>query len=227
MLKERVKGFTLIELLVVIAIIAILAAILFPVFAKAREKAMASSCLSNLKQLGLAMMMYTQDYDQKFMPNSYYCGGYYGSFPSWALVLQPYIKNVGIGLCPTDNTTATPPDAPWSYWINGFVTCADPFSSNAPAITAQIVAPAHVVLMWCGAGATSRGSLYRAWWSWDFNTKATYEAGGSTWYSHPQRHNNGDNFNFCDGHAKWLKTGSLTSRTRTAFGVSYNIDYEG
>ena len=65
---HRRKGFTLIELLVVIAIIAILAAILFPVFAKAREKARTSSCASNLKQLGLAAMMYVQDYDEKFFP---------------------------------------------------------------------------------------------------------------------------------------------------------------
>ena len=65
------RGFTLIELLVVIAIIAILAAILFPVFAKAREKARQSSCLSNVKQLGLGLMMYAQDYDETYMPSGY------------------------------------------------------------------------------------------------------------------------------------------------------------
>jgi prepilin-type N-terminal cleavage/methylation domain-containing protein len=65
-MRSRSKGFTLIELLVVIAIIAILAAILFPVFAQAREKARAASCLSNCKQLGLSQMMYTQDNDERF-----------------------------------------------------------------------------------------------------------------------------------------------------------------
>lgn len=69
------KGFTLIELLVVIAIIAILAAILFPVFARAREQARKSSCLSNIKQLGLGMLMYVQDYDERFPNGQYSAGG--------------------------------------------------------------------------------------------------------------------------------------------------------
>jgi len=92
------KGFTLIELLVVIAIIAILAAILFPVFARAREKARQASCTSNLKQLGLSMHMYAGDYDECFPLLRIYIGGsavYY----QWAL--EPYVKNWDIWYCPS------------------------------------------------------------------------------------------------------------------------------
>jgi prepilin-type N-terminal cleavage/methylation domain-containing protein/prepilin-type processing-associated H-X9-DG protein len=98
------SAFTLIELLVVIAIIAILAAILFPVFAQAREKARQSSCLSNQKQMGLAIMQYVQDADETF-PQAYYypndstsAGGY----NHWSGIVQPYVKNEGIFVCPSD-----------------------------------------------------------------------------------------------------------------------------
>src|SRR2546421_11787534 len=92
-LRKRLKsGFTLIELLVVIAIIAILAAILFPVFAQAREKARAISCVSNLNQIGKATMMYVQDYDE-----TYPCGwdSPTGGKSMWRVVIQPYIQKYG------------------------------------------------------------------------------------------------------------------------------------
>jgi prepilin-type N-terminal cleavage/methylation domain-containing protein/prepilin-type processing-associated H-X9-DG protein len=92
------KGFTLIELLVVIAIIAILAAILFPVFAQAREKARAASCLSNCKQMGLAISMYSQDWEGYPMMSSPA-----GTVPRtrWPDYIQPYVKNQGVFLCPS------------------------------------------------------------------------------------------------------------------------------
>lgn len=108
------RGFTLIELLVVIAIIAILAAILFPVFAQARDMARSAACLSNLKQLGSALMMYTQDYDETFHKGSRMSSpGEYGfgrhtnirGWTNWAWFYGPYIKNVKVFDCPTSPDT--------------------------------------------------------------------------------------------------------------------------
>jgi len=96
-------GFTLIELLVVIAIIAILAAILFPVFAQAREKARAITCISNEKQLALGVLMYSQDYDEKFpLGIGWPGGGLPGVGTGWAGLIYPYVKSVGIFTCPDD-----------------------------------------------------------------------------------------------------------------------------
>jgi prepilin-type N-terminal cleavage/methylation domain-containing protein/prepilin-type processing-associated H-X9-DG protein len=89
----KIRGFTLIELLVVIAIIAILAAILFPVFAQAREKARAITCISNEKQMGLGILQYVQDYDEKFSPANYLING---TETRWYNMVGPYIKNGNI-----------------------------------------------------------------------------------------------------------------------------------
>ncbi|MCC6729132.1 MAG: DUF1559 domain-containing protein [Chthonomonadales bacterium] len=108
MLTKR-RGFTLIELLVVIAIIAIPAAILFPVFAQAREKARQASCLSNLKQTSLAVMMYTQDYDEMYPKAEFWDSGTsFGNYYMWSSVLctQPYIKNLNVLRCPSDQFQA-------------------------------------------------------------------------------------------------------------------------
>ena len=102
---KGIKGFTLIELLVVIAIIAILAAILFPVFAKAREKARQISCASNEKQLGLAFIQYQQDNDEKFPTNVQPAGDYEGQ--GWAGQVSPYVKSAGLYKCPDDGTATT------------------------------------------------------------------------------------------------------------------------
>jgi len=116
---HRKNGFTLIELLVVIAIIAILAAILFPVFAQAREKARAITCVSNMKEIGTATMMYAQDYDE-----TYPCG--WGSLDGgqsmWRNTLQPYIQKYG-NLTPTASDTEPWYDNPTSS--NGIYSCPD------------------------------------------------------------------------------------------------------
>ena len=99
----RRRAFTLIELLVVIAIITILAAILFPVFAKAREKARASACMSNLKQIGNGYAMYTQDYDERVLPLSTWNGSveYW-----WWDIIQPYLKSTQVLQCPSRDATS-------------------------------------------------------------------------------------------------------------------------
>src|SRR5438094_2711700 len=101
MKRRKVIGFTLIELLVVIAIIAILAAILFPVFAQAREKARSAACLSNVKQLGLGIAMYTQDNDE-FMPYNYeYTWPGQKELYWWQDLCRPYVKNEAVYSCPS------------------------------------------------------------------------------------------------------------------------------
>ncbi|MGM0491747.1 MAG: DUF1559 domain-containing protein, partial [Armatimonadota bacterium] len=114
----RRTGFTLIELLVVIAIIAILAAILFPVFARAREKARQTSCLSNVKQLMIGVQMYAQDYDERLPRHG---------FPRWTIKIYPYVNNVQVYSCPSADYN--PPDLAaldasglnysWNYYGNG------------------------------------------------------------------------------------------------------------
>src|SRR5436309_547217 len=104
---QRKGGFTLIELLVVIAIIAILAAILFPVFAQARESARKTTCLSNLKQMGLGMTMYVSDYDEQAVPwnlrlNNKNLYDANGVSLCWDRLIQPYVKNTAFLACPSD-----------------------------------------------------------------------------------------------------------------------------
>jgi prepilin-type N-terminal cleavage/methylation domain-containing protein/prepilin-type processing-associated H-X9-DG protein len=148
-IKQSRAGFTLIELLVVIAIIAILAAILFPVFAKVREKARQASCASNMKQLGLAFLQYNQDYDDN------YPTGERGSLgEGWAGVVYPYVKSAGVFDCPDDSTTPSSSGGNTfnvvSYAANLNFTRTDPSNPGDPHSgqkLASLQSPAKTVLL--------------------------------------------------------------------------------
>ena len=165
------RAFTLIELLVVIAIIAILAAILFPVFAQARERARQAACLSNMKQAGVSVMMYLQDYDETFVPTANYAEPTPGR-TIWSAAVQPYVKNGGIFNCPSASGTAFP--ANWN--ARGFASIGyssqmsvDPNAAEgfvSPAVLPQLDEPARIPLFGDTPNAdVSSGSLgkYRSY----------------------------------------------------------------
>jgi prepilin-type N-terminal cleavage/methylation domain-containing protein/prepilin-type processing-associated H-X9-DG protein len=198
--SKRVAGFTLIELLVVIAIIAILAAILFPVFARAREKARQASCLSNMKQIGLAMLMYMDDYDEQFCDVT--CSG--GSNYKWFDPIDPYIKNDQILFCPSLRGEADQGQPKTDYVLNG---C---FAQGGALATFDY--PSYQIMV-AERAAAKPYEGYKPWpnddVSWDDLT--TYAHGIPTPHNHfdhlakDTRHNGGANYTFADGHAKWLR----------------------
>jgi prepilin-type N-terminal cleavage/methylation domain-containing protein/prepilin-type processing-associated H-X9-DG protein len=216
--RPSFRDFTLIELLVVIAIIAIIAAILFPVFSRAREKARQTVCLTNTKQLGLALHMYTQDYDE-VLPKSYYFvsttgGGRNIPLVAFHAMLFPYTKNADFHKCPSD------PD-PQVFWggpsYRAFVQPAFPVSylSNYavmppwdffPFSLAEFEEPASTVAMaeirrpgnWSGTHAYIGNRPMTVAEAMDPNLQLYGRI-------HAERHNDGSNFPFVDGHAKWQR----------------------
>ena len=184
------RGFTLIELLVVIAIIAILAAILFPVFARAREKARQTSCLSNLKQLGLGLMMYTQDYDEDtpfaYSGASYPGGGWWVG--TWKERLYPYVKNYQIYQCPSQ-PLSLPPAGYGNYGINAYIGETISYVNMA-----QVTKPAETFAI----GENADGD-----WVIEPNGNYCTPPFAETGWVVPI-HNNGSNFAFLDGHGKWM-----------------------
>jgi prepilin-type N-terminal cleavage/methylation domain-containing protein/prepilin-type processing-associated H-X9-DG protein len=191
------RGFTLIELLVVIAIIAILAAILFPVFARAREKARQASCLSNLKQFGTALLMYSTDYDECIPPhndNAAPYPSYDWRYDTILYRLYPYVKNKQLYRCPSD-TGYTDPSASVAgdgkrWWSYGFNTLLG--GNGTP--DSYFADPANTIVFLDGEeedmGVEDDGDLPYS----DVNNLAAY-----------RRHNDGANYAFADGHAKWFK----------------------
>ena len=225
------RAFTLIELLVVIAIIAILAAILFPVFAQAREKARATACLSNEKQIGTALMMYVQDYDGTWPAGTYNTGNTYLTGRGWAQAAYPYIKSAPLFKCPSDATTVptgAPNNVVISYAMNanlatitdsaltkpamtvaavevsgndGFVSAPTPQDGRAPAASGPVVGTGG------SAGGLDRGN-YRTgpigFPERNFTDQSAPRLGEA-------RHSEGSNFLCADGHVKWARGRTVSS----------------
>lgn len=201
-------GFTLIELLVVIAIIAILAAILFPVFSQAREKARAISCLSNLKQLGTASVLYAQDYDGMYVPHCIRDLNNLSEEPTafWFELLQPYVKNEQVLICPSHRGAVGGHGivGSYGYLCDGFT--LDPSNVNYTGTPvggygslAQIHNPSELIMIGEAASAMCRVCpLYHNHGASD---------GPPTPPVHPVqlRHHGGSNYMFFDGHAKWMR----------------------
>ncbi|MDR3709419.1 MAG: DUF1559 domain-containing protein [Capsulimonadaceae bacterium] len=224
------KAFTLIELLVVIAIIAILAAILFPVFATAREKARQSTCASNLKQIGLAYVQYCQDNDEVTPYACWkngYCGGsgaYWGTSPGW--LLYPYVKSTAVWRCPSDSVNTIPVNPPsssntlggvnnvsYGYNLFYFELCHAPLSSCAsnsapvPLQMSQVSSPASIVAFF---GSWGPGDPWSIEQSAAFVKIEGYPT--ATVPALAVGHSQGGNAAFADGHVKWLPSNYLMSQ---------------
>lgn len=190
------KGFTLIELLVVIAIIAILAAILFPVFAKAREKARQTSCLANVKQISLGMLQYAQDYDEMLIRAAMYWGPGTNDYYTWMYLMQPYVKNTQIFTCPSSKTTG------WDGRMNSTQSGGYGLHRRLSSYElGRIRYPAQLVLLG-DAGRLANGNPY-------YLIDENQDQGDNAVPPEPLHHD-GANIGFCDGHAKWL--------TKTSYG---------
>ncbi len=199
------RGFTLIELLVVIAIIAILAAILFPVFARAREKARQTQCLSNVKEIALAILMYAQDYDESICP--YVDDNHHYDLMGWWVVIDPYIKNEQVRQCPSIKGGGNGDYGVVYPHVSAVGDAKALAEIDYPAETGLITETEHQDVN------GRNGQLYLCYCPF------CYAEGAIDWaYYHgvprPGRHNGGNNCGFVDGHGKWLQRESITSSQR-------------
>jgi len=228
----RKRGFTLIELLVVIAIIAILAAILFPVFARARENARRASCQSNLKQISLGAAQYSQDYDEQMVPHRIPSPNRYFA---WHEIIQPYVKSTQLLVCPSNA------DKRLSYSYSGHMG----FGARTTSLAALNL-PAQTPVFIDAMGTTSATNAL--WFYMPGTNSDSTQAGGTTEFcrtavggadatesvdgcTNTGLHLEGANYAFADGHVKFLKAGPvLTGRSGGTLGPGPHqngLDYTG
>jgi prepilin-type N-terminal cleavage/methylation domain-containing protein/prepilin-type processing-associated H-X9-DG protein len=206
------QGFTLIELLVVIAIIAILASILFPVFAKAREKARQANCLSNLKQLGLAVTMYSQDNDECY-PISPWAGGvgwvFFPVYPATSTnpfdatkgALYPYVKNKQVYICPSDGAGK---QNGCSYSMNSYLCWGAGWVTSEGSIPYPSTTPVFLEEAAPVSGDSSDDGYFDVGSHETGTEYANPDHSGTTPNTIASRHNQGTVIAYCDGHSKWM-----------------------
>jgi prepilin-type N-terminal cleavage/methylation domain-containing protein/prepilin-type processing-associated H-X9-DG protein len=241
--KNKGKGFTLIELLVVIAIIALLAAILFPVFARARENARRTSCMSNLKQMGLGVMQYSQDFDEGYPPGNY-------SWDStgrpaaekwapanliyWQQIIDPYTKSEQIYVCPSvsRNISGQPRLLYFHYGANRSVMRLNSNTPNTPLTMPALKAPASVYLILdAGQYTVTAATLTSPSTSYNYIPGGgEFETAGFTGETLKDfergRHFTGVNMMFGDGHVKWLRNSIIYQQANSSGSGTWAPDYE-
>ena len=223
----RNRAFTLIELLVVIAIIAILASILFPVFGRARENARRSSCLSNLKQIGLGVIQYTQDYDESF-PLYRGANAPTGNTPfGWADSIQPYLKSEQIFQCPSQTNAAPTGDTQaqraqslgyvdYTYNVSLSEAPMAGNTGNVAAVNQSALTSTSLTVMLLEGKPNPGQSMYQ-----QGNARSATRGSGNGEALAQEinigtdRHLEGGNLLFADGHAKWLKGRLITNEFGT------------
>ncbi len=190
-LRQLRSGFTLIELLVVIAIIAVLVAILFPVFARAKSSGYKASCISQVKQLLAASQMYCSDHGRRLVPARNWDNSQGTLGVTWCVLLQPYLASEQIIICPVDGapqTARNSTDLPHSYGINYSLTYLTGFGQEHLARSMSSLERASELILF-------------------FDMKSSVGAMGSSYVSHRLsrvafRHDDWASFGFLDGHAK-------------------------
>ncbi len=199
-MRHTSEGFTLIELLVVIALLAILAALLFPVFNRARAAGRKVSCVSNIRQLSQALKMYSEDHDRRLVPARTRAPGTGTLGITWCLILQPYMQNEQILICPEDpspQVAQRSTDLPHSYGINYLLTFNTGWGAYPMTVSMSSVERISDLIVF-------------------FDLKSEAQAMGASYVAHrlsrvAPRHNGQAVFSFLDGHTKSLPVQAVDS----------------